>query len=495
MAESSNKPWQPFFSSLRPRGERTAQHPGFRADQLARTHSLPTDIPSRMRWLFLAQPGTNSRSILRDIMRGFTHAGHDALTLELAQLWDAQRRNPADKPSLMSEAAAHLVRFIKRERIDATFAMWANGLTTYMHGLKHGQPATVFDLLDIPHVCYWLDAPHWAHSGAIRPSFRHPLIAGGMLTHIINNQATADEMTRVLGFGRTIALPYAINPEIFHPIEGVTPDFDLIASCGPGDPKPSEAALAQLDAVQPDFEIVRRDQAQRLRTKLAPLAEQTSHPTHTRALLDRLLDSQLADRHTPILTRLDAIAQADAALAPAVRELLDAPALFVDLTMGVRRVENLERAFTITHLARRFRVAVFGRNDLAPWRCPATMLGEIPYDSMPHAYARARVALNAMRWQDDAGLNLKPYEITASGLPCLSIRRTGLERSFTPDEEIVPYDSPTDAERRLRELLDNPARRDCIAVAGHNRTHADHQWPQRVESITTAMSNRTRIAA
>jgi hypothetical protein len=140
---------------------------------------------------------------------GFAHAGQEVLTLEVGEgLAGGASARRGQRCAIMSAASEQLAKIVKRERIDATFGMWANGLTTYMHGMQEGKPATVFDLIGVPHVCYWLDAPHWAHSGAIQPYYRHALIASPMLTHVINNEATAEEMRRVLGFGRTIAQAY-----------------------------------------------------------------------------------------------------------------------------------------------------------------------------------------------------------------------------------------------------------------------------------------------
>lgn len=450
-----------------------------------------------VRWLFLAQPGTNSRSILRDIMRGFEQAGHDVLTLEVGEIWRACARDPTNKLALMRHASDGLTQIVRQARVDATFGMWANGLTTYLHATRNGTPATIFDLIGVPHVCYWLDAPHWAHSGAIQPYFRHPLVASPMLTHVVNNEATAEEMRRVLGFGRTIALPYGVDTDVFRPVQGVQAEFDVVVSCGPGDPKPSEVALRELSAAEPDYEAVRRDLAARLKIKLGNEAARAVPDIEAamRALVQHLVDRQRRDRHVAMLTRLDEIVGEGGDVARAAERLLGDPRLFVTITMGVRRVEAMERAFTICMLAKRFRVAVFGKHDLAAWGCAATDLGELGYDQMSAAYGRGRVGLNVMRWQDDAGINLKPLEIAASGVACASVRRVGLDALLQPSHEVAVLDGPADAADGVGRLLGNSHHRDAMAGQGCDRVRREHMWVHRAQAITNAIRTRARAVA
>lgn len=418
-------------------------------------------------------------------MGGFVRAGHEVLTLEVGEIWQACERSTGQRLAIMSRASEQLARIVRDERIDATFGMWANGLTTYMHGTLDGNPATVFDLLDVPHVCYWLDAPHWAHSGAIQPYFRHPLIASPMLTHVINNESTADEMRRVLGFGRTIALPYGVDTDVFHPVAGVREEFDVVASCGPGDPKPSEVAMRELSSREPNYESVREDQATRLKVKLGNQASRAVPEMEAamRALVGRLVDWQVQERHAAMLTRVDSIVGEGGEIARAAERLMSDPRLYVLIAMGVRRVEAMERAFTLCLLAKRFHVAVFGKQDLASWNCRATDLGELEYERMSSAYCRGRVGLNVMRWQDDAGLNLKPLEIAASGVAVLGTRRTGSDQVLCGGRELTMFDGPTSAAAELDLLLGDEARRSSVRNAAFHRVQSEHRWEDRATTI------------
>ncbi len=434
---------------------------------------------------------------MRDLMRGFASAGHEVLTLEVGEVWQACERSPSQRCAIMSRASEQLAKIVRRERIEGTFGMWANGLTTYMHGMRNGEPATVFDLIGVPHVCYWLDAPQWAHSGAMQAYYRHALIASPMLTHVINNEATAEEMRRVLGYGRTIAQAYGVDAEVFHPVEGVTVEYDVVASFGPGDPMPSEVALRELASREPEYEAVRRDQAARLKIKLGNEATRAVPEMETamRALVGRLIDWQVCDRHAAMLTRIDAIVREGGEMARAAERLMSDPRLFVLVTMGVRRVEAMERAFTLCLLANRFRVAVFGKSDLLAWGCKAMHMGELAYDQMSAAYARGRVGLNVMRWQDDAGINLKPLEIVASGVACASVRRVGLDGVLQPTTEVDIFDGPSGALACVDHLLSDASRREALARRARDRVEREHTWASRARSLTDLVSGRARIAA
>ncbi|MCC6675717.1 MAG: glycosyltransferase family 1 protein [Phycisphaerales bacterium] len=430
-----------------------------------------------MRLLFLLQPGANSRSIFLDFIRGFRQAGHEALTLELAPIWHAYDQNPAARPALMSRFTGQLREALVAQRIDLTCAMWGNALTTLMHSTHDGAPRTLFDLLNIPHLLFWLDAPHWAQGGSMLPAFGTPILAGPALRHLINNPATAREMTDVLGFGATIAAPYAINEEVFRPRPEITPEFDLVACIGPGDPAPTPLALRELESSTPDLDALRREAADLLRPRLRELAGNDA----SAAALDALLDSQVAARHIPMLDRLRAI---DTDIA---RAILADPRLYTRATMANRSIESLERPFTTAWLSRRFSCAIFGEGDLSAWGFRGAHLGRPAHEEQSAAYARGRIGLNLMRWQDDAGLNLKPYEISASGRSCLCSARAWTDRSFEPGREILAFSGPAHAAQLTRELLDDPARLTAIAEAGLARTRRDHTWCTRAAQIIDSL--------
>jgi len=239
--------------------------------------------------------------------------------------------------------------------------------------------------------------------------------------------------------------------------------------------------LRQLDSDRPDTHAIRADLAERLERRLAPLV---ADERLTRALVR----SQLEDRHTPMLDRFDAIRPTlPDESAAALDALLADPARFVDTTMKLRTMESWERAFTIAYLSKHARCAVMGAADFGGWPINAERIGNVTEEEMPRVYSRSKLAMNVMRWQDDRGLNLKPFEITASGTACLCAHRAGLDELWKPGEEIASFEGPAQALETARELLQCDARRRAIAEAGRVRTLSCHTWAKRSDQIAAAV--------
>lgn len=466
-----------------------------------------------MNVLFFVQPGTNSRHTLVDMMRGFERDGHRVIHWDLDPMWQAAARAGGDvglKHRMMSEFTAMVRGMIAHNRIDLTVAMWANALTSLTAAAApDGRVQSLFDILDVPHVCYWLDAPHWAHEGlALRliTSAAGELMRSSRIHHVINNPATAAEMRELMGFAHVHPLSYGINEEIFYPRD-VAPEFDVVLAIGPGDPTPTKLALSLLDSAEPDFEPLRHEAAERLRPRLREIASRLAAGPHDHApssLIEQLLRSQLANRHVPMFTRLRGIVTGDSSLTACGMRLCRDPLLYVELTSIVRSIEWAERAFTFAALCRRFRCATFGPggDGLSPWLAggpAAHHLGMLDWDAQALAYSRSRIGLNVMRWQDDHGLNVKPYEITASGAACLCARRAGIEAVFEADREVAVFEGPSHAIRTCEALLSDDRRRESLARAGRDRTSREHTWTavagRMVQAITACRAPAARRAA
>lgn len=428
-----------------------------------------------MNILVLCQPGTISRQVMLDLARGVERAGHRCFYWELEPMWAVYQRDAQAKPRALSDFSALAASFIRANGIDASIGMWANGLFAFMHGAHPGpppRPAPFFEVVRCPHLLMWLDAPHWAHEGGAVALSRSPILQSPYLTHVINNPHTAREMTEVLGYRRVVPRAYGVCESTFRPHPGERREFDIVFASGPGDPAPTPEALQELDAAEPDMLRVRASAARLAAPALNDLAAGAGDGM--RELFAGLIEAQLRDRHEPMLDRLRRLAASGHADAAA--RLMADPKLFVAATMQTRTVERFERAFTLAYLARRFRVGLMGGGDYSAWRAPVTPLGSVPHDQQSRMYSRAAVGLNVMRWQDDHGLNLKSFEITASGAACLVSRRGGLSDLFDESREVAAFDSPGHAALLLRDLLESPQRLAVIAAAGYERTQRDHTW-------------------
>jgi hypothetical protein len=268
------------------------------------------------------------------------------------------------------------------------------------------------------------------------------------------------------------------------------PEFDVVFGLGPGDQPPSPRMRRELESDEPDVDAIRADRAAAVRGRLAAhLARfEPGVRAGVGALAEQLIESQLTSRDTPMLDRLHAIANSHDDLHPAAESLLRRPASYIDITADIRSIDNWQRAFMLAFLSRHFRCAVFGSPTLDGWNCSAARLGPLAYADQALAYARARIGLNVMRWQDDVGLNIKPFEITASGAACVMAHRSGTDVCFEIGREIITFHRPGEARRVIRELLDDPVRCDALALAGRARTLRDHTWRTRAGSILARLA-------
>ncbi|RMH11247.1 MAG: glycosyltransferase family 1 protein [Planctomycetota bacterium] len=445
-----------------------------------------------MRVLFFTHPGTNSRDILLDMALGFEKAGHEVIQWELepwANLFKSA--GPAQK-QVVAQATAMFSRFIEANRIDLSIGMWANALGSLAHGFRDGQPVSFFELTGHPHLMFWLDAPHWAGGGSMQELFGSPLLRTERIRHYVNNAGIAREMMEVLGFGATIGRRYGINEDVFRPYPEQARKYDIVFGLGPGDGKPSELMLRELESDDPDVDAIRAERADSVRPKLVDCA-QSFAGEHVGAMIElflALLDRRLGPPGRPMLDDLAALESSGHA--EAGRVLRANPKALVRAFSLLRSIDAWRRAFTITHLSQRLNCAVFGSASLEHWPCRATMLGDLQYQDMARAYSSGLIGLNAMRWQDDIGLNLKPYEITASGACLLCDGRVGFEEAFEPGVEAECFQSPGEALQKARSLVGDPDRARQMADAGRARTLRDHTWSAAADELIEFAINGPR---
>lgn len=435
-----------------------------------------------MRLLFFTHSGTNSRDIFLDMATGFARAGHEVLRWELEPMARVYQAGASARSPVIQSMTAMVAEFIRANRIDMSVGMWANGLASLAHGRKAGRPASCFDMIENPHLCFWLDAPHWAAGGGMQDLFGSPLVAGPFVRHVVNNSGIAREMTEVLGFSSAIGRRYGINEEVFRPIAGTRVEYDIVFGSGPGDGGPSELMLRELDSDEPDVDAIRRERAARVAGKLDEHARTFGPNADAMTeLLRALLARRLGPPGTPLLDDLAALARSGHA--EAAEKLHADPRGFVRAGACLRSIDAWRRAFTITHLSKRARCAVFGSASLEKWPCEAKMLGDLPYADMSRAYSSGRIGLNTMRWQDDIGLNLKPYEITASGACLLCDARVGFDEVFVEGVEAASFQTPGEAWAKARTLLQDDEGRRAMAEAGRARTLRDHTWSAAADEL------------
>lgn len=80
-----------------------------------------------------------------------------------------------------------------------------------------------------------------------------------------------------------------------------------------------------------------------------------------------------------------------------------------------------------------------------------------------------------------SGGNIRLFESTGLGACLLTDRISNLNDFFEPDYEVVTYQTKEEAIEKYNYLINHPAEREKIAIAGQNKTLTQHSLKQRVE--------------
>jgi hypothetical protein len=157
------------------------------------------------------------------------------------------------------------------------------------------------------------------------------------------------------------------------------------------------------------------------------------------------------------------------AAAPDVHRALDLPKRY-----DVGFVGNVTRSHHRTPRARRLRriAAQFRTNDFFRHYSP---------DEVSQVYSQARIVVNISIAGD---VTMRVFEGTACGALVLTdSMANGLADLFEPGRELVIYADDADLLDKIRHYLTHEPERTRIAAAGHRRTHADHTYVHRAQTL------------
>ncbi len=107
---------------------------------------------------------------------------------------------------------------------------------------------------------------------------------------------------------------------------------------------------------------------------------------------------------------------------------------------------------------------------------PAYKGKEIIGAELNHLFNQSRIVLNASRTPKSYGLNMRFFEVPATGSLLLTDEVPELEKHFVPGEHLVVYRSTAELKLRLNELLGDPARLDAIRLAGQKLVIGQHNY-------------------
>lgn len=95
--------------------------------------------------------------------------------------------------------------------------------------------------------------------------------------------------------------------------------------------------------------------------------------------------------------------------------------------------------------------------------------------------SRAKIVLNPIRPSMKYGANLRLFEIPAFG--ALELSSYSKEEWLIPGEEVVTYDSPKDATKKIIYFLKYQRERERIAQAGYRRVLREHTFVHRFRKL------------
>ncbi|HEU4949220.1 MAG TPA: glycosyltransferase [Candidatus Deferrimicrobiaceae bacterium] len=137
-------------------------------------------------------------------------------------------------------------------------------------------------------------------------------------------------------------------------------------------------------------------------------------------------------------------------------------------------------------LERGFRPTVVGNYFLRHrlfWRYPGCFRPAVPNDRMGRVYAGHRLSLNVHAEVLRQGTNMRTFECAAYGIPQLVEYRPGIERFFTPGEEIATFSDEAEMLDRLSRLLSEPSQAAVLAANARRRALREHSYHRRAISL------------
>lgn len=116
----------------------------------------------------------------------------------------------------------------------------------------------------------------------------------------------------------------------------------------------------------------------------------------------------------------------------------------------------------------------------------ARMLGAVPFNVFPRTISAARVNLNITRRAHatvEASSTCRPFELAATGAAVVSNPHLGIERWFTPGEEIIVAHSANEAVDAYKHLLDDPHAALEMGRRARERVLDEHTYGRRAQQL------------
>lgn len=114
-------------------------------------------------------------------------------------------------------------------------------------------------------------------------------------------------------------------------------------------------------------------------------------------------------------------------------------------------------------------------------------------EELNYLFNSSKIVLSASRIRDSSGLNMRFFEALAAGACFLTDAPPELERHFLRDKHLVTFNNLEELTSKLKKLLDDPALRQSVALAGHQQVIVHHTYVHMAANIISqynSLSNK-----
>ncbi|MCA9773327.1 MAG: glycosyltransferase, partial [Myxococcales bacterium] len=310
---------------------------------------------------------------------------------------------------------------------------------------KRGDLTHMLEVFELPLVSWFVDSPTVVHQG--REENVSPWVS------LFTWEKSYIEPLQALGFEETHYLPLATDPSLFRP----------------HDKLPKRKAWLGGDVAFVGNSMV---EARARWDRKAPFVAGLG------ALIDRAVDTQLADRARPMRAVLEDLIKSE-------RWQPASEAEFADLEATCIIEATLRYRLAVVNATRSRNVEIYGD---AQWKALIPGYAELKpwvdyYEDLPYLYRFHNFNVNATSLQMDSAVNQRVFDVAACGAFLLTDWQADLDTLFDASRELVVYQSPEE----IPELIDyyrvHTAERDRIREAAHFRVRREHTYQHRIAAI------------
>ncbi len=442
---------------------------------------MPPTTSQSLNLLALINPGRTSRHYMEGLVQSALAAGCRCETVNLGEVWGAQRDGPKAYHNCLTQLAARIAAAKCTHCIG-----YAHNATSLVAKAPGGDPMPLPTLLGLTSIMIWTDHPEWCVNGTVMDLPIRGVLSHPLHTHILKSRSAASECSSILGWPnvRSFAMAECRDWIDTRPATEPTYDVSMVVSDAAA---PSAISAAFLDDDDPDVQAIDLKHAEvaanAARMHLSPQVPDAIGPERIDALLSEWISRKISRPN-------DSFWSLSRSLLHQHRACLDwfsaEPRRWYSTIACLRGVVNWRRNFWPAWLARRCNLGVFGC-DASCWGVSQSpeQKGWIGYRALSDAYRSGACALSINAGHDEEGVTHKPFQIASSGTAMVHHATQELADLFTPGREILTFTRGPELIKHI-EACRNRDYRINLGLAAQERCRRDHDWSCRLDALLKA---------